>query len=319
MSTNGDLQLIADRLVDAYDNATMLEPISATVLRVRQRGRLRGARSHRRARRRQGWTPVGRKIGFTNRTIWELFGVDRPMWAHMWSTTVIHAQGDTVVRLDRFVQPRIEPEVVFKLREPPQLTASPSEVLRSVEWMAPGFEIVHCHFPDWKFTVADATADFGVHGALVVGTPLFIDDRQPGRDRGRAFDVRTHAVARRRGRRSWARRQRPRRSGPHARTSRPGTRDQPEHQPLEAGEIITTGTITNMWPISQRRALDLRLRLARTGRAYRLVLITAPMDAGGGTIGAGPEHDADRRILERGDRFGKSGYAWRTRNSRLAG
>ena len=25
---------------------------------------------------------------------------------------------------------------------------------------------------------------------------------------------------------------------------------QPEYQPLDAGEIITTGTITNMWPIA---------------------------------------------------------------------
>src|SRR5438309_4954531 len=33
--------------------------------------------------------------------------------------------------------------------------------------------------------------------------------------------------------------------------------DQPAHQPLVASEIITTGTITNMWPITPR-GLDLR-------------------------------------------------------------
>jgi 2-oxo-3-hexenedioate decarboxylase len=168
----------------------------------------------------------------------------------MWSTTVTHAQGNTVVGLDRFVQPRIEPEVVFKLRERPQHTGSPSEILRSVEWMAPGFEIVHCHFPDWKFTVADATADFGVHGALVVGTPLFIDDDNRDAiaaelsrfeltlsrdgvevDRGlgaNVLDGPAHALA-------------------HLVQV---LADQPEHQPLDAGEIITTGTITNMWPIT---------------------------------------------------------------------
>jgi 2-oxo-3-hexenedioate decarboxylase len=250
VTTSRDLQVIADRLIDASNNASMLEPMSSTVSGFDSASAydiLGYIAAHRRG---QGWTQVGRKIGFTNRTIWELFGVDRPMWAHMWSTTVTHAAGNTIVRLDQFVQPRIEPEVVFKLRDRPPRTASPSEVLRSVEWMAAGFEIVHCHFPDWKFTVADATADFGVHGALVVGTPLVIDDdnrdaiaaklstfeltlSRDGEavDRGlgaNVLDGPAHALA-------------------HLIRV---LDDQPAHQPLGAGEIITTGTITNMWTIA---------------------------------------------------------------------
>ncbi len=250
MRNGQDLQVIADRLIDAYDNATMLEPISVTVERFDSAAAYEVLDRIAAQRRRQGWTQVGRKIGFTNRTIWEAFGVDRPMWAHTWSTTVTYAEGNAVVGLDRFVQPRIEPEVVFKLRERPPRTGSPTEVLRSVEWMAPGFEIVHCHFPDWKFTVADATADFGVHGALVVGTPLFIDDDNRDAivaelsrfeltlshdgvevDRGlgaNVLDGPAHALA-------------------HLIEV---LDDQPEHQPLDPGEIITTGTITNMWPIT---------------------------------------------------------------------
>jgi 2-oxo-3-hexenedioate decarboxylase len=251
VETRRDLQLIVDRLIDAYDNATTLEPVTATMPGFDSAAAyevLDGIAARRRA---NGWTQVGRKIGFTNRTIWELFGVDRPMWAHMWSTTVTHAARDTVVvGLDRFVQPRIEPEVVFKLRERPPPTGTPSEILRSVEWMAPGFEIVHCHFPDWKFTVADATADFGVHGALVVGAPLLIDDDNRDAiavelstfeltlsrdgvevDRGlgaNVLDGPAHALA-------------------HLIQV---LAEQPEHPPLDAGEIVTTGTITNMWPIT---------------------------------------------------------------------
>jgi 2-keto-4-pentenoate hydratase len=250
VSTSRDPQLIANRLIDAYDNATMLEPVSATVADFDSAAAYEVLDRIATQRRRQGWTQVGRKIGFTNRTIWELFGVDRPMWAHMWSTTVTRVQKNAVVLLDRFVQPRIEPEVVFKLRERPQHGASPAEILRSVEWMAPGFEIVHCHFPDWKFTVADATADFGVHGALVVGAPLLIDNDNRDAitaelstfelslsrdgievDHGlgaNVLDGPAHALA-------------------HLIQV---LADQPAHQPLEAGEIITTGTITNMWPIT---------------------------------------------------------------------
>jgi 2-oxo-3-hexenedioate decarboxylase len=32
-----------------------------------------------------------------------------------------------------------------------------------------GFEIVQCHFPDWKFAVADTIADGGLHGRYVFG------------------------------------------------------------------------------------------------------------------------------------------------------
>ena len=37
----------------------------------------RGLHAHRAA---QGWKLVGRKNGFTNRGIWQRYGVDRPMW-----------------------------------------------------------------------------------------------------------------------------------------------------------------------------------------------------------------------------------------------
>src|SRR6185437_986492 len=118
-----------------------------------------------------------RKIGFTNRTIWPRYGVYQPMWAHVWTRTVHFARdGNASLPLQNFVQPRIEPEVVFKLKGPVPLTNDPDAILASVEWIAPGFEIVQSHFPDWKFSAADCTAACGLHGALVVGRPVPITD-----------------------------------------------------------------------------------------------------------------------------------------------
>jgi 2-oxo-3-hexenedioate decarboxylase len=125
----------------------------------------------------QGWKPIGRKIGFTNRTIWSRYGVYQPMWAHVWTHTVHFASdGNASLSLHGLVQPRIEPEVVFKLSAPVPVTDDAVAILRCIEWMAPGFEIVQSHFPDWKFTAADCTAAFGLHGALVVGAPVAITD-----------------------------------------------------------------------------------------------------------------------------------------------
>jgi 2-keto-4-pentenoate hydratase len=57
-----------------------------------------------------------RKLGFTNTTIWSRYGVSAPLWAHLWAHTVRSAKNDEAsLNLVPFVQPRIEPEVVFTL------------------------------------------------------------------------------------------------------------------------------------------------------------------------------------------------------------
>lgn len=166
---------IARSLIEAYDARTLLDPITAVepdfdtaaaydVLHIIERDRLA-----------RGWLPVGRKIGFTNRTIWELYGVSGPMWARVWDRTLhTRAAGDPSISLAPFVQPRIEPEVVLGLAGPIPVSDDPIELLSGVEWMAAGFEIVQCHFPDWKFAAPDSTASFGLHGALIVGEPVAV-------------------------------------------------------------------------------------------------------------------------------------------------
>src|SRR5262245_44034075 len=65
----------------------------------------------------RGWKPVGRKIGFTNRTIWPRYGVDQPIWGRVYDRTLQLAENNdtAVVPLTGLVQPRIEPEICFKL------------------------------------------------------------------------------------------------------------------------------------------------------------------------------------------------------------
>src|SRR5438552_17895604 len=77
------------------------------------------------------------------------------MWASIWAHTVHQAvAGHARLSLDRLVQPRIEPEVVFSLRAPVPAGADAHTVLNATEWIAAGFEIVQSHYPDWKFTDA---------------------------------------------------------------------------------------------------------------------------------------------------------------------
>ena len=126
-----------------------------------------------RLRRASGHGTVGLKVGFANKALWRVLGLDTLVWAHMYDDTVRYAEnGAAELSLARMYSPKIEPEIVFKLKKP--LGADGGDavaVLEAVDWLALGFEIIDCPFPDWKFTPADFVAAFGLHAALIVGEP----------------------------------------------------------------------------------------------------------------------------------------------------
>jgi 2-keto-4-pentenoate hydratase len=246
-----DVKELAGRLIASYDAASTLTPITTEAADFDVAAAYDVLFEIERRRRAQGWVPVGRKIGFTNRTIWPRYGVYQPMWAHTWTHTVQHArEGSAKLALDRFVQPRIEPEVVFGLRGPIADTDDPEEVLRGVDWIAAGFEIVQCHFPDWKFRAPDCTAAFGLHGALIVGTPVPVTDANRA---ALATALPTFVLTLSRGDT-----QVDRGVGANVLDS-PALAlahlakvlaSQPQAAPLVAGEIVTTGTVTDAWPVA---------------------------------------------------------------------
>lgn len=122
---------------------------------------------------------VGRKIGFSNHGIWDEYGIDRSNWSYVYERLVTNipdgsrdtTQGTIEVDISHFsrLQPRIEPEVVVRVADEMSPTMSDLEILQRVEWIAHGFEIVISPFPDWKFTAADTTAAFALHGQLLCG------------------------------------------------------------------------------------------------------------------------------------------------------
>jgi len=242
---------IADRLIAAWDAAATIAPITAEDPNFDVAAGYAVLDEIERRRMAQGWRPVGRKIGFTNRTIWARYGVYLPMWAHVWDRTVHQApQGIAKLSLAPYVQPRIEPEVVFGLAGPVSASVDAPGALESVEWIAPGFEIVQSHFPGWKFAAPDCTAALGLHGALVVGPRVAVT---PADRAGLARRLPLFELTLRRGEAFVER-------GVGA-----NVLDSPAHalvhlarvlalQPqftaLAAGEIVTTGTITDAWPVA---------------------------------------------------------------------
>ena len=123
-----------------------------------------------RLREAEGRRVVGRKLGLTNKAAWEPLGLNAPVWSYVYDDTVHHIKDDAFsLSLAGFTSPKLEPEIVFGWRGGEVARENPWDVLQNVAWLALGFEVVDCHYPDWRFRPADAVADFGLHGALLVG------------------------------------------------------------------------------------------------------------------------------------------------------
>ena len=120
-----------------------------------------------------GHATVGLKVGYANKAMWRVLKLDTLVWAHMYDDTVLAApDGHGRVPVSRWVAPKIEPEIVFTLKTalPTGLTEAEA-VLAHVDSIALGFEFIDCVYPEWKFQPSDFVAAAGLHAALVVGTP----------------------------------------------------------------------------------------------------------------------------------------------------
>lgn len=210
-------------------------------------------------REKSGETPRGRKIGFTNRTIWAEYGVYAPIWGYVYDRTVHNLdQIGGTFSLEGLSEPRIEPEIVFGLIAAPKPGMGPEELLSCIGWVSHGFEIVQSVFPGWRFAAADTVAAFGLHGALLIGPrrpvagaaadwlsslsgfEIDLDRNGELADHGSARNVLDGPL--------FALR--------HLVDVLAQDRDNP---PLAAGEIVTTGTLTRALPIEPGEVWSTRL------------------------------------------------------------
>jgi 2-oxo-3-hexenedioate decarboxylase len=122
-----------------------------------------------------GRRTVGIKVGYANRAVWRALKMETLVWGHMYDDTVRYAEGGVaMLDISGFYAPRIEPEIVFKMKNPLKAGQEPAGTLQDVEWLALGFEIIDCVYPGWQFQPADFVAALGLHAALVVGEPVAV-------------------------------------------------------------------------------------------------------------------------------------------------
>ena len=241
---------LASALLDSYDRGVLMSALpSATAAGFSMADAYAVADLNRRCRMTRGERVLGYKIGFTNRSIWDRYGMHAPIWGPVWNSTVQlldDAQAHT--SLHRLVQPRLEPEVMFGFRSSPRHGMDEDELVGCIEWVAHGFEIVHTHFADWRFAAADTVADFALHGRLFVGPRVPIERFVDPRAELAALKVRLFCGDRLVDEGSGA----VVLDGPLTalRVWIDAMAAQPHGWQVNPGDIVSTGTLTDAWPLS---------------------------------------------------------------------
>jgi 2-oxo-3-hexenedioate decarboxylase len=159
-----DTELLAERLDDAARKAeatAQLEvPISLDDAYAVQAASM--ARRYARGERR-----IGVKMGFTSRAKMAQMGISDMIWGHL--TDAMMVEEGSAVRFDRFVHPRVEPEIAFLLGEDLTGETTPAAAMRAVAAVAPALEIIDSRYKDFKFSLTDVVADNSSSSAFVVG------------------------------------------------------------------------------------------------------------------------------------------------------
>jgi 2-keto-4-pentenoate hydratase len=193
-----------------------------------------------------GHKAVGRKVGYANKAMWRVLKLETLVWAHMYDDTVHYSDGNSAaLSIAHARSLKIEPEIVFGLKGSVRGERSDaSAALEATDWLALGFEVIDCPFPDWRFQPSDFVASFGLHAALVIGERMQVRPEMIPRlvDELPRFKVRMSRngefVEEGSGRNSL--------KSPALCLAELGgaiVRRFPD-QPLGAGEIVTSGTLT---------------------------------------------------------------------------
>jgi 2-oxo-3-hexenedioate decarboxylase len=165
-----NLQDIAKEVLEVLGTGRQLDPFSKVYPDFALKDAYNVTAAVRAEREARGERPIGRKIGFTNRTIWAEYGVYAPIWGYVYDGTVRELTSESLqASLKGLAEPRIEPEIMFGLAAPPEPGMDEHALIRCIDWIAHGFEIVQSIFPNWSFQAADTVAGYGLHGRLFVG------------------------------------------------------------------------------------------------------------------------------------------------------
>jgi 2-oxo-3-hexenedioate decarboxylase len=166
------LDAIAKRLDEAAINAQAVSQLEEnidipTAYEVQRRSIARRlARGERR---------IGIKMGLTSKAKMAQVGVSEMGWGRLTDGMLVE-DGGTLHRT-RYIHPRAEPEIAFRLKAPLRGAVSTLEACAAIDAIAPAIEVIDSRFKNFKFRSSDSIADNTSSAALMIGpwSPANVD------------------------------------------------------------------------------------------------------------------------------------------------
>ncbi|SEK52264.1 2-keto-4-pentenoate hydratase [Rhodococcus maanshanensis] len=127
----------------------------------------------------RGESIVGVKLGFTSKAKMAQMGVSDVIVGQLTDAMRIEDGGD--VDLTRFIHPKIEPEIAYRLARDVDPGDPAVDVVSCVDAVAPAMEIIDSRYRDFRFTYTDVVADNTSAAGYVIGPwqrMQDVDDRE---------------------------------------------------------------------------------------------------------------------------------------------
>lgn len=111
---------------------------------------------------------VGAKIGLTNPAVQRQLGVDQPDFGVLFADMA--AWDGAEVDVTRILQPKVEAEVAFVLGgDLPHQQVTVADVIRATDHLLPAIEIVGSRIANWDISIVDTVADNASSAMFVLG------------------------------------------------------------------------------------------------------------------------------------------------------
>lgn len=110
---------------------------------------------------------TGYKLGFTSKAKMEQMGVHDLIWGIL--TNEMEIKEGESVDLKRWIHPRVEPEIAFRVSKDIYRELTLNELPKYLDRMAPALEIIDSRYENFKFSLEDVVADNCSSTGYVIG------------------------------------------------------------------------------------------------------------------------------------------------------